>query len=85
MGAPIDPYRERRSYMICRKSAEHFRNNVGGTISLLDAARAAGVPRLVFSSTCATCERPERISIDEDHGQEPINPYGASKLFVSGQ
>jgi UDP-arabinose 4-epimerase len=61
---------------------KYFRNNVGGTISLLDAVRAAGVPRLVFSSTCATYGRPERIPIDEDHRQEPINPYGASKLFV---
>jgi UDP-arabinose 4-epimerase len=61
---------------------KYFRNNVGGTISLLDAVRAAGVPRVVFSSTCATYGTPDRIPIDEDHRQEPVNPYGASKLFV---
>ena len=61
---------------------KYFRNNVGGTISLLDAVRAAGVPRLVFSSTCATYGCPDRIPIDEDHKQDPVNPYGASKLFV---
>ena len=61
---------------------KYFRNNIGGTISLLDAMKAAGVPHVVFSSTCATYGTPERVPISEDHPQRPINPYGTSKLVV---
>jgi UDP-glucose-4-epimerase GalE len=53
---------------------------VGGTSSLLEAMRAAGVPRLVFSSTAATYGAPERMPISEDTPQRPVNPYGANKL-----
>jgi UDP-arabinose 4-epimerase len=60
----------------------YYRVNVGGTLSLLDAMRGAGVGRLVFSSTCATYGPPVRVPIDEDHPQAPINAYGWSKLFV---
>lgn len=60
----------------------YYRNNVTGTLNLLDAMRVAGVGRLVFSSTCATYGVPQRIPIDEDHPQAPINPYGRSKLMV---
>ena len=62
--------------------AKYYRNNVAGTLTLLDAMRAAGVDRLVFSSTCATYGAPERLPIREDTPQAPINPYGASKLMV---
>lgn len=61
---------------------KYFRNNVGGTISLLEAMKAAGVARIVFSSSCATYGYPERVPITEHQRQEPVNPYGASKLFV---
>jgi UDP-glucose-4-epimerase GalE len=62
--------------------ALYYRNNVGGTLELLEAMRRAGVKRLVFSSTCATYGVPERMPITEDLPQQPINPYGMSKLVV---
>lgn len=60
----------------------YYRNNVAGTLTLLDAMRACGVSRLVFSSSCATYGAPEVLPIREDAPQRPINPYGASKLMV---
>jgi UDP-glucose 4-epimerase len=57
-------------------------NNVVGTLRLLDAMRAAGVRRLVFSSTAATYGQPEVSIITEDTPAVPINPYGQSKLAV---
>jgi UDP-arabinose 4-epimerase len=62
--------------------AMYYRNNVEGTLSLLAAMRAAGVGRLVFSSSCATYGVPASVPIREDARQAPINPYGASKLMV---
>src|SRR5437588_1952206 len=59
---------------------KYFRNNVGNGIKLLEAARAAEVKKIVFSSTCATYGPPERVPIAEDLPQRPINPYGESKL-----
>jgi UDP-glucose 4-epimerase len=59
-----------------------FDNNVAGTMTLIAAARDAGVDRLVFSSTCATYGVPEAVPIEESHQQVPINPYGRSKLIV---
>ena len=56
--------------------------NVGGTRNLLDALRAAEVPRLVFSSTCATYGTPERVPMDETTPTRPESPYGTSKLAV---
>lgn len=63
----------------------YFRNNVTGTLNLLDAMRDAGVERLVFSSTAAVYGNPERLPIDEDHPAQPINPYGWSKLLAERQ
>jgi UDP-arabinose 4-epimerase len=60
----------------------YYRNNVAGSLTLLEAMRHAGVYELVFSSTCATYGLPRTPLIAEDHPQEPINPYGASKLMV---
>jgi UDP-arabinose 4-epimerase len=60
----------------------YYRNNVGGTMSLLRAMAAEDVRRLVFSSTCATYGMPERNPITEDMKQAPINPYGHGKLMV---
>ncbi|MFQ3584173.1 MAG: UDP-glucose 4-epimerase GalE [Cyanobacteriota bacterium] len=62
--------------------AKYYRNNVGGSLSLLEAMRDHGIPYIVFSSTCASYGIPERIPIPESHPQRPINPYGQSKLMV---
>ena len=62
--------------------AKYYRNNVVGTLSLLDTARMHGVSRIVFSSTCATYGIPDTVPISEDTPQKPINPYGASKLMI---
>jgi UDP-arabinose 4-epimerase len=60
----------------------YYHNNVGGTTTLLSAMAAEGVDRLVFSSTCATYGTPATNPIREDMPQDPINPYGDSKLMV---
>ncbi|MEX2167781.1 MAG: UDP-glucose 4-epimerase GalE [Pirellulales bacterium] len=62
--------------------AKYYRNNVVGTLSLLDAMRSCGAKRIVFSSTCATYGVPERVPIREAHPQQPINPYGFTKLAI---
>ena len=61
---------------------KYYRNNVAGTINLLDAMLDAGVRDIVFSSTCATYGEPQRVPIAEDHPQNPVNPYGETKLTV---
>lgn len=61
---------------------KYYRNNVVGTLTLLEAMVAANVKKFVFSSTCATYGVPKTIPIPEDHPQDPINPYGATKLMV---
>lgn len=60
----------------------YYDNNVAQTVSLLRAMEAGGVDKMVFSSTCATYGEPKVVPIVEDTPQEPINPYGRSKLFV---
>ncbi|MGA7675412.1 MAG: UDP-glucose 4-epimerase GalE [Rhizomicrobium sp.] len=62
--------------------AKYYRNNVVGTLSLLDAMRQSGIGKIVFSSTCATYGIPDTVPITEDAPQKPINPYGASKLMI---
>ena len=62
--------------------AKYYRNNVVGTLTLLEAMVAASVKNFVFSSTCATYGTPEKVPIPEEHPQNPINPYGSSKLMV---
>ncbi len=62
--------------------AKYYRNNVIGTLTLLEAMMAASVKKFVFSSTCATYGVPKIVPIPEDHPQDPINPYGATKLMV---
>ena len=52
----------------------YYRNNVGGTLALLEAMREAGVGTIVFSSTCATYGIPERVPIARDHAAEPGQP-----------
>ena len=61
---------------------KYFRNNFSNTINLLDAMVHAGIDTLVFSSTCATYGVPQHVPIGEGHPQNPINPYGESKLFI---
>ena len=60
----------------------YFRNNVVQTLTLLEAMHACGVRTIVFSSTCASYGNPLRIPIDEDHPQNPVSPYGESKVMV---
>lgn len=61
---------------------KYYRNNVVGSLNLLEAARDFGIDQFVFSSTCATYGVPECLPITEDTPQHPINAYGASKLMV---
>ena len=58
----------------------YYDNNLGGMIGLLNGCRAAGVNRIVFSSSCATYGVPESLPIGESAPQRPISPYGRSKL-----
>lgn len=60
----------------------YVRNNVGGTLNILEAMRDEGVPRLVVSGTCAVYGQPERVPITEDAPLAPVSPYGATKLFM---
>ena len=62
--------------------ALYYRNNVIGTLTLLDAMREAGVNRIVFSSTCATYGMPDSVPIRETMPQRPVNPYGETKLAI---
>jgi UDP-glucose-4-epimerase GalE len=65
-----------------RDPARYYRNNVCGTLGLLEAMVAESVQYLVFSSTCATYGEPIETPIVETHPQQPINSYGESKLAV---
>jgi UDP-glucose-4-epimerase GalE len=62
--------------------AKYYHNNLAAPLVLLDAMRAHGVEIFIFSSTCATYGNPEYMPLDENHPQNPINPYGASKLML---
>jgi UDP-glucose 4-epimerase len=55
-------------------------NNVMGTLNLLNASRNVGIKRFVYFSSAATYGNPVRLPVDESHPQEPLSPYGASKL-----
>jgi UDP-arabinose 4-epimerase len=59
---------------------KYYDNNVVGTLSLLRGMRMAGCTAIVFSSSCATYGAPDLMPIEEDTRQNPVNPYGASKL-----
>src|SRR5262244_2197149 len=61
---------------------KYFDNNVSKTLTLLDTLLDADIDKFVFSSSCATYGIPQHLPITEDHPQAPINPYGATKLFV---
>jgi UDP-arabinose 4-epimerase len=61
---------------------KYYKNNVSGSLTLLEAMLEHKTHRIVFSSTCATYGIPTVIPIQEDTPQRPINPYGASKFMV---
>ncbi len=60
----------------------YWTNNVAGSLSLIEAAVAAGCLNFVFSSTCATYGEHDNVVLDEDTPQEPLNAYGASKRAI---
>jgi UDP-glucose 4-epimerase len=60
---------------------KYFTNNVLAAMTLLNSALDAGIRRFVFSSTCAVYGVPDRMPITEETPREPVDPYGASKLF----
>ena len=60
----------------------HWRNNVAGSLSVLNAMRAAGIDRLLFSSTSSTYGLSEKVPMTEETPLQPINPYARSKLSV---
>ena len=61
---------------------KYYRNNVAGTLTVLEAMRDHHISNIIFSSTCATYGNPEKIPLTEDHPQHPINPYGSTKLMI---
>lgn len=65
-----------------RDPLKYYLNNVANSVALLHALHAAGVRRMVFSSTCATYGEPDQMPLTENMPQHPINPYGRSKLAV---
>ncbi len=64
--------------------AKYYRNNVVGGLNLLEAMVASKVAKIVFSSTCATYGVPDKVPIDECCEQNPVSPYGYSKLAFEG-
>jgi UDP-glucose 4-epimerase len=62
--------------------AKYYCNNVAGTLSLLESMKRSSIDKIIFSSTCATYGMPAQIPITEKHPQNPINPYGRSKLII---
>lgn len=61
---------------------KYFEDNLATTLNVLGAMVDTRCRRFVFSSTCATYGDPVRVPIPEDHPQQPVNPYGESKLFI---
>ena len=65
-----------------RDPAAYYRNNIVGSLSLLNAMRRNNVEPIVFSSTCATYGIPTELPLVETAPQAPINPYGFTKLAI---
>ncbi|MCR5421598.1 MAG: UDP-glucose 4-epimerase GalE [Lachnospiraceae bacterium] len=61
---------------------KYYYNNVVNTLNLLKVMKEHGCKRIIFSSTCATYGEPKKVPITEDMPQNPINPYGATKLMM---
>lgn len=74
------------AYAYVGESVDHpekyYYNNVTNTLNLLHVMMKYGCNKIIFSSTCATYGEPEKVPITEDMPQNPINPYGATKLMV---
>jgi len=62
--------------------AKYYRNNVSNTAILLEEMVKCGINNFIFSSSCATYGEPIEIPITEKHPQNPVNPYGRTKLMV---
>ena len=62
--------------------SKYYRNNSFGTLNLMDSMVRHDVKKIVFSSTCATYGEPTYTPLDENHSQNPISPYGTSKLII---
>ena len=65
-----------------KEPEKYYYNNVVNTLNLLNMMRRHSCDKVIFSSTCATYGEPERVPITEDTPQNPINPYGRSKLMI---
>lgn len=61
---------------------KYYRNNTAEPLTLLEVMQEKGCHSFVFSSTCATYGEPKKLPLTEDHPQDPINPYGKSKLMM---
>ena len=61
---------------------KYYLNNVSATLNLLKVMREFNVNKFIFSSTCATFGNPDYLPLDEEHKQQPINPYGTTKLML---
>ena len=62
--------------------AQYYRNNVAGTLTLLEAMVAADVKKIVFASTCSIFGLPQQVPMTEEHPKDPINPYASTKWMV---
>lgn len=62
--------------------AKYYRNNVSGTLTLLEAMVAADIKKIVFASTCSIFGMPKQVPMTENHPQDPINPYATTKWMV---
>ncbi|HEY9604083.1 MAG TPA: UDP-glucose 4-epimerase GalE [Allocoleopsis sp.] len=62
--------------------AKYYRNNVAGTLTLLEAMVAADVKKIVFASTCSIFGLPQQVPMTEEHPKDPINPYATTKWMV---
>jgi UDP-glucose 4-epimerase len=62
--------------------ARYYDNNVGGSLSLIQAMQENAIKRIVFSSSATVYGEPQYLPYDEDHPTNPINPYGRTKLFI---
>src|SRR3989344_3919660 len=65
-----------------KKPEKYFRNNILGTLNLLENMSEANVSSIVFSSTCAVYGEADYVPVDEKHKTSPTNPYGESKLMA---
>ncbi len=65
-----------------QKPDKYYRNNVVGSLTLLESMIKHRIHKIVFSSTCSTYGDPQSLPISEDYIQNPVNPYGQCKLIV---